>query len=130
MTDHWMLCSSPVFLSCLYISLMELPVVEQEYCGYWVKATARVTPSRFISARHSSVSGFAYRKATYGLWGAVSGLSSSRILTIPAPCSRVHLRMGEPPPIFAYCSSILGVLRRAISGAMVDWKGSGMRSPS
>lgn len=47
---------------------------------------------------------------------------------MPSPCVRVHLRMGDPPPIAAYCSSILGVRRRAMSGARVDWKGSGIKS--
>lgn len=47
---------------------------------------------------------------------------------MPSPCARVHLRMGEPPPMARYCSSILGVRRLAMYGAMVDWKGRGMRS--
>jgi hypothetical protein len=37
---------------------------------------------------------------------------------MPFPCSRDHLRMGEPPPIWAYCFSIEGVLLLAMRGAM------------
>ena len=44
----------------------------------------------------------------------VSGLISSKILTIPWPCREVQCLMGEPPPISRYCSTIRGVLRLAI----------------
>ena len=44
----------------------------------------------------------------------VSGLISSKILTIPWPCREVQCLIGEPPPISRYCSTIRGVLRLAI----------------
>jgi len=65
MTLHWNSLPDSAALPlpnstlCFHISLKLLPVVEHEYCGYWVKAMARSTPSRFISSRHVSVSGLA-----------------------------------------------------------------------
>ena len=64
----------------------------------------------------SSVNGLAYRKATYGLWGAVCGDIWSRILHISEDWYSDHLRMGEPPPMAAYCFWILGVRRREMRG--------------
>lgn len=51
----------------------------------------------------SSVNGSAYLKATYGLWGAVSGEISSSILHISSHWYSDHLRIGDPPPISEYC---------------------------
>lgn len=70
----------------------------------YLTATARVTPSFFISVTASSVSGDAYLNARYALWGAVSGLCLSRYLTIISPWASVHFLMGDPPPISAYCA--------------------------
>ena len=91
---------------CLHFhsSFSELPVVEHEYCGYCVKATALPplpfpNPSSSSFAYISSVSGLAYRKATYGLCGAVSGDIWSSILHISDDWCSDHFRMGEPPPI-------------------------------
>ena len=49
----------------------------------------------------------------------VSGHMSSSSLTIPSPCFSVHIFIGEPPPIFWYCSWILGVLLLAIHAAIL-----------
>ena len=129
MTLHSISPNTPA-LPLRYSSFKLLPVVLQLYCGYCVNATARLTPSRLSSFAVSSVSGCAYRKATYALWGAVSGCSSSRSAAMRSPCIRVYFRIGEPPPMSLYCCSIWGVRRRAIHGAKTDWKGRGMRSPS
>lgn len=48
------------------------------------------------------------------------GLMLSNCLHISSPWMLVHLRIGDPPPILAYCSVILGVLRRAIQGPTTD----------
>lgn len=45
---------------CLHNSIKLLPVVEQLYCGYCVKAIARLMPSRFISSSVALVNGLAY----------------------------------------------------------------------
>ena len=37
--------------------------------------------------------------------------------TIPRACFSVHIRMGDPPPIFRYCSCIRGVRLLAMNGA-------------
>lgn len=47
----------------------------------------------------------------------VSGLILSKRETNPDPCLSVQNLIGEPPPILAYCSFILGVLLLAIHGA-------------
>jgi hypothetical protein len=44
------------------------------------------------------------------LWGAVAGEDWSRSFSIWRACASVHLRMGDPPPISAYCFSIRGDL--------------------
>jgi hypothetical protein len=62
--------------------------------------------------------GFAYRNATYGLCGAVAGEVWSNILHISAAWCSDHFRMGDPPPIAAYCFWIFGVRRLAINGPM------------
>ena len=51
-----------------------------------------------LTSRADSVEGLAYLNATYGLWGAVSGLSLSSWAHIRSPCSLVHLAIGDPPP--------------------------------
>lgn len=48
MVDHFIDSLLPSLLELakyLYIAFKLLPVVEQEYCGYWLKATALSTPS-------------------------------------------------------------------------------------
>ncbi len=100
-------------------SFNELPVVEQLYCGYCVNATARPcfpNPSSNSLTYISSVKGSAYRNATYGLCGALSGHLSSRSLHISSLWYSDHLRIGEPPPMAAYWSWIFGVRRREIKG--------------
>lgn len=59
-------CLTPAFPGPsmhLHISFKLEPVVEHEYCGYWLNATALVTPSLRICSRQSSVSGWTYRNA-------------------------------------------------------------------
>ena len=117
-------------------SFSELPVVEHEYCGYCVKATALPhlpppNPSSSSFAYISSVRGSAYRKATYGLCGAVSGEIRSRILHISDDWNSDHFRIGEPPPIASYCFLIFGVLRRDIRGPRYPCsRPRGIKSPS
>ena len=62
-TLHSMSPISPAF-PFLNISFRLLPVVLQLYWGYWVNATARLTPSSFILFIASSVNGLVYRNAT------------------------------------------------------------------
>ena len=47
----------PTRLAARQSSFSELPVVAQLNCGYWVNATARVTPSAFICFSASSLNG-------------------------------------------------------------------------
>ena len=53
------------------------------------------------------------------VFSPVDGDVWSSILVIPWACFSVHILMGDPPPIFAYCSWMLGVRRRAIKGPSV-----------
>uniref|UniRef100_A0A182UGE1 Uncharacterized protein n=1 Tax=Anopheles melas TaxID=34690 RepID=A0A182UGE1_9DIPT len=73
------------------------PDVAQLYCGYWENRTTRSGWSRSTSRKVSSVSGFTYRNAT-------------------SPCTFVHFRIGEPPPISLYFFCTSGVRRFAIQG--------------
>lgn len=43
--------------------------------------------------------------------------------TIPQACFSVHIRMGDPPPIFRYCSCIRGVRLLAMIGASLLRRG-------
>lgn len=54
----------------------------------------------------------------------VSGEILSSIFSIASPCFCVHSRIGDPPPISAYCSWILGVRLFAINFAMYFWNGN------
>ena len=64
----------------------------------------------------SCVNGSAYLNAMYGLWGAVSGETLSSILHISVHWSSDHFRIGDPPPIEAYCFCIFGVRLFEIRG--------------
>lgn len=50
----------------------------------------------------------------------LSGQRASSSAHNNSPCNSVHLRIGDPPPIAAYCFAILGARRRAIHGARRD----------
>ena len=55
---------SPVRWAARQSSFRLEPVVLQENWGYWVKATARSTPSAAMARSASSLLGWTYRKAT------------------------------------------------------------------
>lgn len=115
-------------------SLIELPVVPHEYCGYCEKAITLPrlpNPSSRSLEYTSSVKGLAYRNATYGRCGAEEGDVVSRILQVSRACNSDHLRIGEPPPISAYCFWIFDVLKLVITLAKIFWnRPKGIMSPS
>lgn len=55
----------------------------------------------------------------------------SRLRQVCCACNSDHLRIGEPPPISAYCFWIFGVLNLVITFAKIFWNlPKGMISPS